>query len=154
MSKKGTAVVVDSKEKEMKQIKRFFLATLAAGLLCLGLMLGTSASAADENPCSEDIAKFCQNIRPGTPALMDCLEKNENELSEACKAYEAKMGGPRMERREQAREIAKFRQACTNDIVRFCKETDPGQGGIIRCLNEHGKEISPSCSESMKALKE
>jgi hypothetical protein len=145
---------VNKKEENMKQSKRFSLAIMAACLLCFCLLFGTAASAADENPCSEDIARFCQNIKPGTPALMECLEKNEGELSTACKAYEANMGGPRAERREQARDIAKFRQACANDMVKFCKEASSGQGGILKCLNDHEKDLSSSCSESMKPLKE
>ena len=66
----------------MKQMKRVNFAIMAAGLLCLGLIFGADASAADKNACSEDIAKFCQNIEPGMVALMDCLEKHENELTE------------------------------------------------------------------------
>jgi hypothetical protein len=164
MSKEHVAVFISNTQVEanrirpreinMKQIKKFSVAAVATVILCFVLVFGTAASAADENPCSEDIARFCRDIKPGTPALMDCLEKNENQLSEACKAYEAKMGGPRTERREQAREIARFRQTCTNDIVKFCKDVKPEQGGIIKCLNEHEKELSPLCSESIKAVKE
>ena len=136
----------------MKQMNRVTLAIMAAGLLCVGLMFGTDASAADKNACSEDIAKFCQNIEPGMIALMDCLEKHENELSGACKKFEATMGGRKVERGEQIREKIKFRQACLNDMAKFCNDANPTQGGMLKCLNDHEKEISVSCSESIKVM--
>jgi hypothetical protein len=141
------------KETLMKQTKRMNLAIMAAGLLCAGLIFGTDASAA-ENACSEDIAKFCQNIEPGRIALMDCLEKHESELTAACKAQEAGMEGKRTERMETARQAIKFRQACQNDMVQFCNDANPGPGGMLKCLNDHNKEISASCSESMKMMVE
>jgi hypothetical protein len=137
----------------MKRTKRMNLAIMAAGLLCAGLIFGTNASAA-ENACSEDIAKFCQNIEPGRTALLDCLEQHENELTAACKAQEATMEGRRTERMETARQAIKFRQACQNDMARFCTDANPAQGGMLKCLNDHEKEISVSCSESMKMMVE
>ena len=145
---------VNTRAVNVKQIERLFLVTMLAGSLCLGLMFGTTASAADNNPCSEDIAKLCSNLNPGTQALMDCLEKNENDLSDACKNYEVAMGGKKAERREQVRQGMEFRQTCTNDIVKFCNSASPEQGGLMKCLNEHEKELSAPCNESVKALKE
>jgi hypothetical protein len=136
----------------MKQMNRVHLTTIAAGLLCVGLMFGTDAPAADKNACSGDIAKFCQNIEPGMIAIMDCLEKHEKELSAACREVEATMGGGKVERREQVRENIKFRQACLNDMAKFCNDASPTQGGMLKCLNDHEKEISASCSESIKVM--
>jgi hypothetical protein len=73
----------------MKRSKRLYLATLAAGLLNAGLMIGTHAFAAGSNPCSEEIATFCKNAA-GWPAILGCLEEHESELSDACRSYEAK----------------------------------------------------------------
>jgi hypothetical protein len=138
----------------MKQMKRVNIALMAACLLCLGLIFGAYASAADKDACSGDIAKFCQNIEPGMIALMDCLEKHENELTGACKAYEAKMEKGKAEKREIVRERMKFRQACVNDMSKFCSDANPMQGGMIKCLNDHDKEISASCSASIKMMVE
>jgi len=135
----------------MKPSKRFYLATLAAGFLFLGLMVATPAWAAGENPCSEDIAKFCGNVK-GWQAIHGCLEQHERELSEACRAYEAKMGGPRLERREKVMEKVRFRRTCGSDIAKFCKDASPKQGGILKCLMAREAELSAPCSESIKAL--
>lgn len=138
----------------MKQTKRMDLAIMAAGLLCAGLIFGTDASAANKSACSEDIAKFCQNIEPGAMALKDCLEKHESELSAACKAQEATMDRRRAEGMEMARQVMRFRQACQNDMARFCADAVPRHGGMIKCLNDHEKEISTACSESIKMMVE
>jgi hypothetical protein len=141
-----------AKEINMKHIRRLSLITVAASFLCFGLMFGINAFAADRNACSEDIAKFCKNIEPGMTALMDCLEKHENELSSACKDYEATMLGTRVERREKVREKVKFRQACMNDMAKFCKDADPAQDGLLKCLKAHENELSASCNDSIKAM--
>ena len=70
----------------MKQSKNFYLIILAAGFFCLGGLFAMDVSdafAADKNPCSGDIARFCPGIEPGPAgmnALMECLEKYEKEL--------------------------------------------------------------------------
>ena len=138
----------------MKQTKTVSLAFMAVALLCLGLISGAHASAADRNSCSEDIAKFCQGIEPGMVALMDCLEKHEKELTAACKAHEMTMERGKAERREMVRERMKFRQACMNDMAKFCTDANPTQGGMLKCLTDHEKEISASCSASIKMMVE
>ena len=137
----------------MKQI--FYLMTLAAGIICFGWLFVIDVSAADQNPCSKDIARFCSNIPPGPAgmiALMECLEKHEKELSDACRDFEAGMGGPRMEKSEAIREKREFRQKCMGDMVKYCKDTSPTQGRMIKCLKEHESELTAPCSQSMKAM--
>ncbi len=136
----------------MKRMNRVIIAITAVGFVCIGLMPAIPTYAAGSNACTDDIAKFCQNREPGV-TLMDCLEKHENELSEACKAFEATAtGGRRMEMREQIRQRSKFRQACMNDMAKFCNDANPMQAGMIKCLNDHESELSPACGEMMKAM--
>jgi hypothetical protein len=113
---------------------------------------GTVASAADKNPCAEDIAKFCQDSGPGMMNRMDCLEKHENELSPACKEFETAIGGRKAEMRERVKEMAKFRQACMGDMAKFCNDANPMQAGMIKCLNDHEGELSPACGQMMKSM--
>lgn len=136
----------------MKSNLRLYFIVMVASFLCFSLMFGVTAFAADQNPCFDDTAKFCKNIGPGMTALMDCLEKHESELSSGCKTYEAKMLGLRVERAEQVGEKAKFRQACMNDMGKFCNDADPAKGGMLNCLKEHESELSTSCIESMKVM--
>jgi hypothetical protein len=140
----------------MKRTRVFFVMTLAVGLLCTGWAFGIDAFAADRNPCSEDVAQFCGSVSPGPAgmiALMDCLEQHENELPDACRDFEAVMGGPRMERREAVRGIRQFRQNCIDDMARFCKDAGPMEGGMMKCLSDHENELSLPCSQSIKAMR-
>ena len=136
----------------MKQNYTAYLPIFAAGIFCLCLLCGTRASAADENPCAGDIAKFCKDVKPG--AVMDCLEENEKELSDACKTYETKMGGKKVEMREEVRQMKILLDTCKEDMAKFCKDVQPGQGGIEKCLNEHLGELCEPCGEQVKARTE
>lgn len=144
----------------MKQANRVIIAIAAVGLACIVLMPGTAACAMRDamgggmgrHACADDIAKFCQDVEPGAFALMSCLEKHESELSPACKEFEATMGSRRMERGERVRGIARFRQACMNDMSKLCKDANPMQAGMIKCLDEHDSELSPTCREMMKEM--
>ena len=135
----------------MSQIKACFSSAMSAGILCAGLILVTTAYAAEVDPCIDDIAKFCQNINPGA-ATIQCLESHESELADACRDYEAKMHGRRGEIGERSQEQNMFRQACGKDMALFCANADPANGGMMGCLKKHEKELSPPCVERLKSM--
>jgi len=84
--------------------------------------------------------------------MVDCLESHEAQLSAARKEYEATMEGRRTESMERVKLHAKFRQACTGDVARFCGNADPKQSGTAKCLKGHASEISPACSKAIKMI--
>jgi hypothetical protein len=43
---------------------------------------------------------------------------------------------------------------CRDDREKFCKDVKPGQGRIIKCLNEHESELSATCKEHLAMMKE
>jgi Cysteine rich repeat len=126
---------------------------LKGALLILSLMFAAAASAADQNPCSQEIAKFCKDVGPGRAAIMDCLERHESQLSAACKEYEAKMEGSRVEWKEVVMQQKRVQQACRGDIVRFCSGVKSERGGTDACLQEHASELSKPCQEAIEAAR-
>ena len=136
----------------MKRITVFWCTILAGGLLISSLIFGWQACAADQNPCSEDIAKFCKDIKPGWAATMQCLERHETELSDACKDYEARMERPRVESREALYQQMRVRQACRDDVTKFCSDTKGGTEGMA-CLKKHAGELSMACREAVEAVR-
>jgi hypothetical protein len=127
--------------------------TVAAGaLLLIALMFSFDVSAGGQNPCSEDIAKFCGETGPGRTALFECLEAHETQLSEACRNYEGKIGG-RRESQEEIMQQLRIRQGCEADIAKLCPDVKPGVFGMATCLKAHKDELSPSCLEAVKATK-
>jgi hypothetical protein len=43
---------------------------------------------------------------------------------------------------------------CADDAARLCKDVQPGQGNIARCLKQHSSELSPACQENIAKAKE
>jgi hypothetical protein len=137
----------------MKQQHTFWQAFIAGIFLlcCSGLAQGVFA--ADRNACSDDIAKFCKNIKPGWQALRECLEEHETQLSDACKDYEASMERPRVESREAAYRRTRIHQSCKDDVSKFCSGPQSQSRGVETCLNEHASELSRPCRDALKSAK-
>jgi hypothetical protein len=99
--------------------------------------------AEERRPCTEDIATFCKDVKPGGGRVTICLKKHEEQLSSLCK--------DKLQERQKRLDEAK--RACTNDIEKFCKGVEPGEGRIARCLEEHTTELSPACAEKTDLVK-
>jgi hypothetical protein len=142
------------KEGKMRRMEKFYFVVIVAGILCLSQTFSSVLYAAEQNPCAKDIAKFCKNVKSDSRGIIRCLEEHESELSPACRDYEAKLEGPRGERREMVKEKMRFRQDCQTDISKFCKDVDPAQGGLVKCIYKFENEISAPCRKWIKADKE
>jgi hypothetical protein len=42
--------------------------------------------------------------------------------------------------------------ACKADADKLCKDVQPGEGRILGCLKSHQSELSPKCTENLKAI--
>jgi hypothetical protein len=95
--------------------------------------------AEETRPCAEDITNFCNDLQPGGGRVTTCLKKHEGQLSSLCKD----------KLQERQKRLEEATRACTNDIDKFCKGVEPGEGRIARCLKEHSPALSPGCTEKM-----
>ncbi|HEX2966129.1 MAG TPA: hypothetical protein VHO84_10095 [Syntrophorhabdaceae bacterium] len=136
----------------MKRNKMSGQSVLISALLVSMLAFSLNASAAVQNPCSSDIEKYCKNIR-GQLNLITCLERHEDQLSDGCKDYEAKMEKPRAESREAARQQMVLRQACSNEIVKLCNDPKLSSTSLASCLKKHPDQLSPSCRKAADSTK-
>jgi len=93
--------------------------------------------------CAEDIARFCKDVRPGGGRLISCLKRNESELTSVCKD----------KLQEVQKRLEDAKRACANDIEKFCRGVQEGEGRIARCLGEHSAELSPKCAEQVEWVK-
>jgi hypothetical protein len=113
---------------------------LLFGLAGLALCIGGPADAQSKNPCADDLARFCRDVKPGGGRLVKCLKEHEKDLSPECKASI-----------EAARAKAKeAHDACADDVQKFCKDVKPGKGQIVKCLKENEKQLSPECHDELK----
>lgn len=119
--------------------------TLAAVAEIIFIMCMCAAPVFSEEarPCAEEIAKFCNDARPGGGRIISCLKNHEGELSPVC----------RDKLQEVQRKIDEAKLACKTDIEKFCKGVEPGEGRIARCLDMRGSELSPVCAEKLDLLK-
>lgn len=44
----------------------------------------------------------------------------------------------------------KIKQACGDDVKRFCEGVTPGEGRIVQCLEQHATDLSQDCSKVME----
>ena len=42
---------------------------------------------------------------------------------------------------------------CADDIAKFCKDVQPGQGRIVTCMKQHEKDLSPGCKAHVAEMK-
>ena len=65
--------------------------TLSAGILVAGvltlLLSNAPAFGQAENPCTDDLAKYCGDVEPGGGRLVQCYEQNKNKMSAGCIAW-------------------------------------------------------------------
>ena len=111
-------------------------------LLCAGAVDRVSA-ADDKLPCAEEIAKHCKEVKPGGGRILSCLDEHQKELSDSC----------RKKLEESKKKLMEAQQACTGDMEKFCKDVQPGEGRILKCLREHSQELSIACSQEIDKTK-
>ena len=112
-------------------------AVVAAVVLC-----AIPAVAAD-HPCKADVEKFCAGLQPGQGRILQCLAQHEADLSAGCKQKRDSF-------REQMEEI---RAACEADVRKFCSDVRPGDGRIVRCLQQHANELSDPCKNEGQKMR-
>ncbi|QJD29166.1 cysteine rich repeat-containing protein [Methylococcus geothermalis] len=94
-------------------------------------------------PCSDEIAKYCKNLRIGGGRIQNCLKEHKAQLSPACQSgLEASLA--------RHREI---QAACGADVERLCKDVRPGKGRVANCLKEHHRQVSSACKDVLAAAR-
>jgi len=93
--------------------------------------------------CRDEISRLCANVVDDAENVRTCLNKNENELSAACK--EAVI--VKEERIQRAKE---FHEACRNDVKALCADKRSKRLGAQRCLTENKDKLSAQCQEFME----
>ncbi len=130
------------KKAAMQRFVRGQIFVLALAVLGVG---AADRSHAEEHelPCSEELAKYCKDVKPGGGRILDCLNEHQKELSVTCKK--------KLE--ESKKRLMEAQRACTVDVEKFCKDVRPGGGRIFKCLGEHTQELSPACKQEIETAK-
>lgn len=127
-------------------MKRLFVAAA-----CLTVFLSTHALAESGragnsgNTCKEDLEKFCKDVKPGEGRIIKCLMEHKDQLSGGCLQELEGARNKSEGKKDQARD------ACAEDLSKFCKDVTPGEGRLLKCLKERDSELSPQCREALQA---
>lgn len=121
--------------------RNFFNRTVLAAALVVSAISGSAY--AQSGPCHEDMQKFCGQIEKGDGRIVKCMQEHKDQLSTACKEHHEKMKS----------EFKSVKQACHDDVAKFCHDVKPGAGRIMRCMKEHKSEFSASCQKEIDAHK-
>jgi Cysteine rich repeat len=110
---------------------------VALGMFLALLAIFHLPAFAQDSPCADDIAKFCQGVKGGRRQIMQCLKVHQTELSSQCQA--------RVQTRETR--MKEMNDACHDDVQKFCKNISLGSGRLMRCLKQHEAELSSACQD-------
>eukprot|EP00197_Chlamydomonas_leiostraca_P010927 CAMPEP_0202884756 /NCGR_PEP_ID=MMETSP1391-20130828/41312_1 /ASSEMBLY_ACC=CAM_ASM_000867 /TAXON_ID=1034604 /ORGANISM="Chlamydomonas leiostraca, Strain SAG 11-49" /LENGTH=982 /DNA_ID=CAMNT_0049567983 /DNA_START=167 /DNA_END=3115 /DNA_ORIENTATION=+ len=94
--------------------------------------------------CRGDVEKFCANVEAGEGRVHKCLRDNRKKLSEQCRAEELLLEEKEAESIEMNMGLLK---SCRAERQLFCKDVQPGQARVFRCLaeNMNDADFSNTC---------
>jgi len=119
------------------------LVSVLTALLLSGACSVSCAFAEEARVCQDDLTRFCKEVRPGGGRILACLKSHEAELDPACRdKFQALV-----KRLEEAK------RTCADDIEKFCKGIEQGEGRIAGCLEKHAGDLSPACAEKLDWVK-
>jgi hypothetical protein len=129
-------------------------------------------TAAIRAACRSDFMSHCSGVQPGGAEALQCLKRNEAQLSAACRSAVAAIGGgagaaapsgapaaaaapavapigpmPML----RPREALAIVQICGVEVRSLCAGVPFGGGRIISCLAANASSLSPSCYGALSA---
>jgi len=127
-------------------------------------------TAAIRAACRSDFVSHCSGVQPGGAEALQCLKRNEAQLSAACSSAVAAIGGggagaaaapsgaataapapigpmPML----RPREALAIVQICGVEVRSLCAGVSFGGGRIISCLAANASSLSPSCYGALSA---
>ena len=129
-------------------------------------------TAAIRAACRSDFMSRCSGVQPGGAEALQCLKRNEAQLSAACRSAVAAIGGgggaaapsgapaaaaapavapigpmPML----RPREALAIVQICDAEVRSLCARVPFGGGRVISCLAANASSLSPSCYGALSA---
>jgi Cysteine rich repeat len=122
--------------------------------------------------CRSDFMSHCSSVQPGGAEALQCLERNEAQLSAACRSAVAAIGGAGAAAAPSGapaataapavapigpmpmlrlREALAIVQICGVEVRSLCAGVPFGGGRIISCLAANASSLSPSCYGALSA---
>jgi golgi apparatus protein 1 len=100
--------------------------------------------------CGTDMRKLCANIEPGEGRKARCLVDRKAEISVGCSSV--LQGLPVWSSEGAPPEGRNILAKCEQDMKKFCKEIERGEGRIVQCLRAQQSGISSACQSLLTEL--
>ncbi len=127
-------------------------------------------TAAIRAACRSDFMSNCSGVQPGGAEALQCLKRNEAQLSAACRSAVAAIGGGAPSEAPSGapaataapapigpmpmlrpRDALAIVQICGAEVRSLCAGVPFGGGRIIGCLAANASSLSPSCYGALSA---
>ena len=98
--------------------------------------------------CGTDIDNVCRGVSLDPIRLKDCLRRNDDSISPACRG-DSQRAFSAIEQRVSAR--ATLAKLCNWEMNHLCGEVrqDPAKG--LQCLLDATKRVTPNCTKAINA---
>jgi len=119
----------------------------------LALVFGGCASAkyplaeSVQKGCEQELTTYCKEVTPGEGRVLACLYAHEDKLSVACE-YALYDAAAQLESALTA--LAYVADACRDDLVTYCAESNIGEGRLLDCLDKNEAKVSAPCKQALK----
>lgn len=102
-----------------------------------GVALDPRAKQIAEMKCEAELQQVCPDSLQGGDRRR-CMEQRAKHLPSPCQS---------MIRRQLVRFKEQSGQAlaCAEDVRRFCREVQSGEGQMLQCLQDHAQDVSDGC---------
>ena len=122
--------------------------------------------------CRSDFMSHCSGVQPGGAEALQCLKRNEAQLSAACRSAVAAIGGAGAAAAPSGapgaaaapavapigpmpmlrpRDALAIVQICGAEVRALCAGVPFGGGRVISCLAANASSLSPSCYSALSA---
>ena len=110
--------------------------------------LGDSANVIDarakqvaEIKCEAEIQQVCPESLTGDDRRQ-CVEARLKQVSVSCQQTIRR-------RLVRWKESHQSQAACLEDVKRYCRDVQPGEGRLVQCLQDHAQSVSDRCYQTL-----
>jgi hypothetical protein len=128
---------------------------IGMAIMILVMVIGTGASFAQQKGpvdtvmqgCKQELDQYCKNVTKGEGRVLACLYAYEDKLSGKC-VYALYDASNQLERAVTA--LRYLANECKSDISALCADTQPGEGRILKCIQNNDAKVSARCKQAQK----
>jgi hypothetical protein len=99
--------------------------------------------------CKAELETYCKDVTPGEGRGLACLYAYEDKLSNRCE-YALYDAASQLEQVVNA--LAYVASECRDDLKAYCSDTIPGEGRILKCLDQNKDKVSERCKQAQKEV--